>query len=102
MDIVKTRSEDKTILAINGKLSVSTADELNAAVEEAQKESQALVLDFKELSYVASAGLRVLVAAQKRAKASGGTLTFINVVQDVMEVFEVTGLDDVLDIRQGP
>jgi anti-anti-sigma factor len=99
MDIVKTRSEDKTVLAINGKLSVTTADEFNAAVEEAQGESQAVVLDFKELSYMASAGLRVLVAAQKRAKAAGGTLTLINVVKDVMEVLEVTGLDEVLDIR---
>jgi anti-sigma B factor antagonist len=99
MDIVKTRSEDKTILAINGKLSVTTADEFNAAVEEAQGESQALVLDFKDLSYMASAGLRVLVAAQKRAKAAGGTLTLINVVKDVMEVLEVTGLDEALDIR---
>jgi anti-anti-sigma factor len=102
MDIVKTRSEDKTILAINGKLSVTTADEFNAAVEEAQGESRALVLDFKELSYMASAGLRVLVAAQKRAKAAGGTLTLINVVKDVMEVLEVTGLDEALDIRQEP
>jgi anti-anti-sigma factor len=99
MDIVKTRSEDKTVLAVNGKLSVTTADEFNAAVEEAQGESQAVVLDFKDLSYMASAGLRVLVAAQKRAKAAGGTLTLINVVKDVMEVLEVTGLDEALDIR---
>jgi anti-sigma B factor antagonist len=99
MDIVKNRSEDKTVLAINGKLNVTTADEFNAAVEEAQGETAALILDFKELSYIASAGLRVLVAAQKRAKAGGGTLALINVGKEVMEVLEVTGLDEVLDIR---
>jgi anti-anti-sigma factor len=99
MDIIKTQSENKTILAISGKLSAITADEFNVAVETAQRESHALVLDFKELSYMASAGLRVLVVAQKRAKATGGTLSLINVGKEVMEVLEVTGLDEVLDIQ---
>jgi anti-anti-sigma factor len=99
MEIVKTQSEGKTVLSINGKLSVTTAEAFNAAVEEAQRESQALVLDFKDLSYIASAGLRVLVMAEKRSKTAGGTLTLLNVGKDVMEVFEITGLDEVLDIR---
>jgi anti-sigma B factor antagonist len=99
MEIVKNLVEGKTVLSINGKLSVTTAEAFNAAVEEALEESQALILDFKGVTYMASAGLRVLVAAQKRLKAADGTLTLLNVGKDVMEVLEVTGLDDILDIR---
>jgi anti-sigma B factor antagonist len=101
MEIVKTVSEGKTVLAVNGKLSAATAQEFNAAVEEALGESNALVLDFTDLSYLASAGLRVLVGAQKRLTASGGSLSLLNIRNEVMEVFEVTGLDEVFDIRKG-
>ncbi|MDR3172748.1 MAG: STAS domain-containing protein [Treponema sp.] len=100
MEIVKILSEDKIVLSIKGKLSAASAGEFNAAVEEALGESPALVLDFTEVDYMASAGLRVLVAAQKRLSASGGSLTLLNVRKEVLEVFEVTGLDEVLDIRQ--
>jgi anti-sigma B factor antagonist len=99
MEIVKNLSEGKVTLSLNGKLSAATAGEFNAAVEEALGESPALILDFKNVNYLASAGLRVLVAAQKKLHASGGSLTLLNVGEEVMEVFEVTGLDEVLDIR---
>jgi anti-sigma B factor antagonist len=99
MEIVKTVSGDSITLAIAGKLSAATADECGVAVEIALGETKNLVLDFKELSYLASAGLRVLVSAQKKLKAAGGTLGLINVCEEVMEVFEVTGLDDVFDIH---
>jgi anti-sigma B factor antagonist len=100
MEIVKSLSEGKIVLSINGKLSAATAQEFNAAVEGAMGEAAALILDFKGVSYMASAGLRVLVAAQKRLSAAGGSLTLLNVRKEVMEVLEVTGLDEVLDIRQ--
>ena len=99
MEILKTVSGDSITLAIAGKLSAATADECGAAVDLALGETKNLVLDFKELSYLASAGLRVLVSAQKKLKAAGGALCLLNVREEVMEVFEVTGLDDVFDIR---
>jgi anti-sigma B factor antagonist len=99
MEIVKTISADVVTLAVTGKLSAATADEFSAAVDLALGETQNIVLDFKELNYLASAGIRVLVSAQKKLKASGGTLCLFHVCEEVMEVFEVTGLDDVFDIR---
>ncbi|MDR2739611.1 MAG: STAS domain-containing protein [Treponema sp.] len=99
MEIVKSLSEGKVVISLNGKLSAATAGEFNAAVEDALGESGALVLDFKDVDYMASAGLRVLVAAQKKLYASGGSMVLLNVRKEVMEVFEVTGLDEVLDIR---
>jgi anti-sigma B factor antagonist len=99
MEIAKSFSEDGIVLAPRGKLSAATAGEFGAAVEEALGETSALVLDLKDVDYMASAGLRVLVATQKKLSASGGSLALVNVAKEVMEVFEVTGLDDVLDIR---
>ncbi|MDR2053633.1 MAG: STAS domain-containing protein [Treponema sp.] len=99
MEIVKTISADTATLAVAGKLSAATADEFGAAVDIALGEAKNIVLDFKELSYLASAGLRVLLSTQKKLKASGGTLCLLHVCEEVMEVFEITGLNDVLDIR---
>jgi anti-anti-sigma factor len=101
MEIIKTPSEDKVILSISGKLSAAAGRDFNAAVEEALGESNTLVLDFKNVDYLASAGLRVLVTAQKRLSASKGSLSLLNVRSEVMEVFEVTGLDEIFDIRSG-
>jgi anti-sigma B factor antagonist len=100
MEIVKSTSEGDIVLSLNGKLTASAAGEFSASVEEALVEAPALVLDFAGVDYMASAGLRVLVAAQKKLSASGGSLTLINVGKTVMEVLEVTGLDEVFAIRR--
>jgi anti-sigma B factor antagonist len=99
MEIIKSSTEDKITLFVKGKLSAATAQEFNAAVEETLGESRTLVLDFKDVDYMASAGLRVLVVVQKRLNADGGSLTLLNVRSDVREVFELTGLDEVFTIR---
>jgi anti-sigma B factor antagonist len=101
MEIVKDISGDTTTLAVAGKLNAVTADEFDAAVNLVIGKTKNLVLDFEKVSYLSSAGLRVLVSAQKKLKAAVGTLTLCNVCVEVMEVFEVTGLDDIFDIRQG-
>jgi anti-sigma B factor antagonist len=99
MEVVKTKDGEILTLAISGKLSAATAEEFGAAVDAAIAESPKLILDFKDVSYLASAGLRVLVSAQKQITAKSGSMTLINVSEDVHEVFEVTGLDDVFDIK---
>jgi anti-sigma B factor antagonist len=99
MEIVKSLSEGTVVLSISGKLSAATSEEFSASVEEALGESSTLVLDLKEVDFLASAALRVLVMGQKKAHASGGSLVLLNVREVVMEVLEVTGLDEVFDIR---
>jgi anti-sigma B factor antagonist len=99
MEIVKTQDGSIVTLAINGQLSAATAEEFGAAVEAAIAESDKLTLDFQKVSYLASAGLRVLVSAQKKLTACSGVLLLINVDETIREVFEITGLDDVLDIQ---
>ena len=104
MEIQKTQADGVVIVTISGKLSAATSEECAAALDEAIKEAEGIVqppklrLDLKEVSYLASAGLRALVATQKKITAKSGTLTIVNVIEEVYEIFEVTGLDAVFDI----
>jgi anti-sigma B factor antagonist len=99
MEVVKTSSEKGVTLAVSGKLSAATAEEFGAAVDAVVEETGALVLDFAGVTYLASAGLRVLIGANKKLKAKGGSLLILHVGEAIQEVFDITGLDDVFDIQ---
>lgn len=98
MDIQKARSEEKIILAISGRLDTTTAAQLQEALIPSFDEAKQVEIDFTELAYVSSAGLRVLLSAQKTAKAKGAALVLKNVSEEVMEVFKMTGFSDILTI----
>jgi anti-sigma B factor antagonist len=99
MEIVKTMDNGRMTLAISGKLSAATAEECGKKINEALEESQEIVMDLKDLDYLASAGLRVFVSTQKALVAKGGSLVLKNLQDIVREVFEVTGLEDVFTIE---
>jgi anti-anti-sigma factor len=98
MTITKSKQGEKIILALKGRLDVNTSLSLQQALIPAFEETKEIELAFAELEYVSSAGLRVLVAGQKTAKAKGATMTITGVSQEVMEVFEMTALDSVFTI----
>ena len=83
-------------VALNGRLDTTTAPELESFLNQNFDGMGTLVLDCKELSYVSSAGLRVLLATQKKTV---GTMKLTNVCELVMEVFEMTGFADILVIE---
>lgn len=97
MTINKTLNAGELSLAINGRLDTITAPELEAEISNLDGVT-ALVLDIAELEYISSAGLRVLLAAQKKM-APQGTMVIRNVAPAVMEVFEITGFADILTIE---
>jgi anti-anti-sigma factor len=96
MDVEKTSSDGTVILAVSGELTTVTAEQLNAAIEQALAETNKLALDFKYLEYLASAGLRIILNTKKKLLAVNGEFIICNVSEDVMKVFEITGLDDIL------
>ncbi len=98
MDIKKIQGTDKITLELSGRLDTTTAPQLQEAMIPVLESPCATVLDFNELAYVSSAGLRVLLLGEKTAKAKGVTLTLINVSPDVKEVFDMTGFTDILTI----
>ena len=98
MTITK-QAEGKTLtLALEGRLDTTTAPELEAELNASLDGITDLVLDMKDLVYLSSAGLRVVLAAQKRMNKQGH-MTVKNVCADIMEVFEITGFVDILDIQ---
>ena len=99
MEIGTTLTDGVMTLTIKGRLSAAEAAEFGAKVDEALKGSSIIRMDFKEVTYIASAGLRVLVSTQKKTTAAKGKFILANVNEDVMEVLEVTGLDDILQFE---
>lgn len=99
MQIMKQQNGAELTLKIEGRIDTTTApaleDELKYSVSDAV---QTLILDFAQVAYISSAGLRVLLAAQKVMKRQG-TMVVRNVNDVVMEVFEVTGFSDILTIE---
>ena len=98
MTIEIKKNTESTIIEIVGRLDTNTAPALDKTISEDILETQNLVLEMKGLEYISSAGLRVLLGAQKKMQKAG-TLKLINVCDDIMEVLEMTGFADILTIE---
>ena len=98
MTIEIKKNADETIIEIVGRLDTTTAPALDKTINDDIKEAKNLVLDFKALEYISSAGLRVLLGAQKKMQKIG-SMRLVNVREEVMEVFEMTGFSDILTIE---
>ena len=92
------KNEEATIIEVAGRLDTMTASSLDKAINEDIEEVKHLVLDLKNLEYISSAGLRVLLGAQKKMQKIG-SMKVINVCEEVMDVFEMTGFADILVIE---
>ena len=99
MTIEIKKSANETTIEVSGRLDTITAPVLEKTISENICGVQSLVLDFKGLEYISSAGLRVILAAQKKMQ-SQGSMKLIGVCDDVMEVFEMTGFADILTIER--
>ena len=98
MTIEIKKNGTRTVIEIGGRLDTVTAPALDKTVNEDLGDTKDLVLDVKELEYISSAGLRVLLAAQKKMQKIG-SMKVVNVCSDVMDVFEMTGFADILVIE---
>ena len=96
MNIDITSDGSRAILALEGKLTVQTAPDLEAAVMSLDPSLSDIDIDLSAVDYVSSAGLRVFVKSTKLAEHRGGTLRLLHPIDDVVEVLEMTGLYDVL------
>jgi anti-sigma B factor antagonist len=98
MTINKNKNGTALALAVEGRLDTITAPELEAVLKEELDGVEELTFDFSSLDYISSAGLRVLLSAQKRMNAQG-TMKVTGVSEIIMEIFEVTGFTDILTIE---
>lgn len=98
MTIEIKRSAEETVIEIVGRLDTNTAPALDKTISEDVSDSQNLILDLKGLEYISSAGLRVLLGAQKKMQKNG-SLKVRNVCDSIMDVFDMTGFADILTIE---
>lgn len=98
MEIIKNLNGDQLNIALEGRLDTSTAPELEAELKASLDGIKELVLDFAKLEYISSAGLRVILSAQK-TMSKQGEMKLVGVNEEVMEVFEITGFVDILTIE---
>ena len=98
MTIEIKKSAEATIIEIVGRLDTITAPSLDKTISEDVTDAKNLILDLKGMEYISSAGLRVLLGAQKKMQKIG-SMKVINVCEEVMEVFEMTGFADILTIE---
>ena len=98
MTIEIKRNTEQTVIELVGRLDTTTAPALEKKINNDCAETKNLVLDLKRLEYISSAGLRVLLATQKKMLKIG-SMKLINVCEEVMEVFEMTGFADILTIE---
>ena len=98
MTIEIKKNNQETIIEIVGRLDTITAPALDKTINEDIGDTKNLVLDLKGMEYISSAGLRVLLSAQKKMQKIG-SMKVTGVCEEVMEVFEMTGFADILSIE---
>lgn len=97
MEIIKNTEGNVCNIALEGRLDTTTAPQLEAELKSSLNGIADLTFDFSKLEYISSAGLRVLLSAQK-VMNSQGSMKITNVAPEIMEVFEITGFTDILTI----
>lgn len=98
MQIQKEKQNEAVTLKLDGRLDTVTAPGLEAAVNQLEDDVRHLVLDMGGVQYISSAGLRVLLGAQKKMNRTG-SMKLIGVCESVMEILEMTGFSDILVIE---
>ena len=98
MKITTNRENEKLTLVVSGRVDTISAPELEKAITENTDGVTELVLDLADMPYTSSAGLRVLLKAQKLMNAKG-SMKLIHVGEDVMEILDMTGFAEIMDIE---
>ncbi len=98
MNITENKNGDTTTLLVSGRLDTTTAPQLESKLRECSKGIKTLNLDLKDVEYISSAGLRVVLLAHKLLAGFGGKLSVQNPSDFCKQVFQATGMDSVLTI----
>lgn len=99
MQIVVSNENNITLLTFDGRLDTQTAPEAQTLLTEAiAGEGKRVVIDFDQLDYISSAGLRILLIAAKQLKASQGEIRICNLNQVVQEVFDISGFSSIFQV----
>jgi anti-anti-sigma factor len=98
LSIEKKTNGDLLTIALTGRLDTVTASDLEKVIDTSLENVKELIMDFEKLDYISSAGLRILISAQKIMN-NNGSMKVVKVNESIMEIFEVTGFADILTIE---
>ncbi|MDR0307928.1 MAG: STAS domain-containing protein [Chitinispirillales bacterium] len=98
MEITKSQKEGKIVLALNGRLDIRSAPKFLEALTCAFDEALHVELDFADLNHLSSSGLCVLLAGKRSAKEKNARMILVNVPEEVINVFEMTGFSRIIEI----
>lgn len=99
MTVEEKKEDGKIVLCVTGRVDTTTAPDLQEAIFSAFQKGNDLVVDFAEVEYVSSAGLRALLLGQKTANSKGGSMVVKNANDSVKEIFSLTGFKNILNIE---
>ena len=97
MNITKNSKDSQLVLSIEGRLDTTTAPQLESELTNSLDNVKELIIDIENLAYISSAGLRVLLKAQKIMNKQG-SMEVRNASSEIQDIFEVTGFDEILNI----
>ena len=100
MDVTKKQNGSELLLELSGSIDSVTSPKFNEVIEQSIKEINSLILDFKKIDYISSAGLRVLLATFKTLSGRGGNMIIRYPNQNVIDIFTMTGFDNILTIEK--
>ena len=99
MNIDKNYNDKELTLTVEGRIDTLTSKELEDEITAEMGNFDSLILDFADLEYISSAGLRVLISTQKKLKADNIPMIIKNVTDSVNEIFRMSGFDKILKIE---
>ena len=99
MNITKSFNEKELTLSVEGRIDTITSQDLSNEINDEMGNFNSLIFDFANLEYISSAGLRVLMATQKKLKAEGIPFVIKNVNEVINEIFRMSGFDKILKIE---
>ncbi len=99
MDITKNYNEKELTLSVKGRIDTITSEDLEKEINDEMGNFESLILDFTDLEFISSAGLRVLIATQKKLKPENIPFVIKNVDDSIKEIFRMSGFDKILKIE---
>lgn len=99
MEINKNYDDKKLIMEVTGRVDTITSQDLEKSINEEIGKFDSLTIDFEKVEYISSAGLRVLIATQKKLKNDNVPLVIENVNDTIKEIFRMSGFDKILEIQ---
>lgn len=99
MNITKEYSEKELTLFVEGQINTSTSQELKEEIDKELGNFDSLIMDFTNLDYISSAGLRILISTQKKLKAENIPFIIRNVNDNINNIFKMSGFDKIFKIE---